>query len=70
MLTQNKNYVRFKSGTSRSQVEHSTTEPMNKTGMISGVWVLSYMRIVNAQTSMHGTLWITTAMFITIRYKH
>ena len=35
--TQNDKCVRLQSGTSRSQVEHSNTEPIGKADMISGV---------------------------------
>ena len=36
-ITQINNCLRLKPGTSRSQVEHTTIEPMGKLGMLSGV---------------------------------
>ena len=36
-MIQNSNCIRLKSGASRSQVEHSTTESMGKAGVISGI---------------------------------
>ena len=44
----NKQTIGFKSGTSWSQVEHSTTEPMGKEGMVH-----KFDSLVNAKTSMH-----------------
>ena len=49
MINTNKQTKRLKSGTSRSQVEHSTTGPVGTVGMLR-----KFGSFHNAQTSMHA----------------
>ena len=49
----NKQTKGLKTGTSSSQVEHATTEPMGIESVIHELCFFSYRQLVNAKTSMH-----------------